>query len=75
LDRAGKPFFSQGQGNCVEGAPGGSAVFDPEAQTRRELAEVRAPDRPASELRNADCGMRIAKENQKNPKSAIRNPK
>jgi len=47
------------------GAPGGSA----------ELAEVWAPDGPASKLRNADCGMRIAKENPKNPKSEIRNPK
>jgi hypothetical protein len=33
------------------------------------------PDRPATKLRNADCGMRIEKENQKNPKSEIRNPK
>jgi hypothetical protein len=33
------------------------------------------PDRPASKLRNADCGMRIEKENPKNPKSEIRNPK
>jgi hypothetical protein len=29
----------------------------------------------ASKLRNADCGLRIEKENPKNPKSAIRNPK
>jgi len=34
-----------------------------------------APDRPANKLRNADCGMRIEKENQKNPKFEIRNPK
>jgi hypothetical protein len=34
-----------------------------------------APDGPASKLRNADCGMRIEKENPKNPKSEIRNPK
>jgi len=26
-------------------------------------------------MRNADWGMRIEKENQKNPKSEIRNPK
>jgi hypothetical protein len=31
------------------------------------------PGRPASKLRNSDCGMRIEKENKKNPKSAIRN--
>jgi hypothetical protein len=29
----------------------------------------------ASKLRNADCGMRIENESQKNPKSEIRNPK
>ena len=43
MDRAGEPFFAQGYGFSVVGAPGGSTVFDPEAQTRRELAEVRAP--------------------------------
>jgi len=61
LDRAGKLFFPPEQGYSVVGAS-------------RE-ARDRAPDRPASKLRNADCGMRIEKENQKNPQSEIRNPK
>jgi hypothetical protein len=38
-------------------------------------APRRAPDAPASKLRIVDCGMRIEKGKQKNPKSAIRNPK
>jgi hypothetical protein len=38
-------------------------------------SEFGTPDRPATKLRNADCGMRIEKENQENPKSEIRNPK
>jgi hypothetical protein len=29
----------------------------------------------ATKIRNVECGMRIEKENQKNPKSEIRNPK
>jgi hypothetical protein len=33
------------------------------------------PGRQAAKLRGSDCGMRIEKENPKNPKSAIRNPK
>jgi hypothetical protein len=37
--------------------------------------DQRSPDRPASELRIVDCGMRIEKPKQKNPKSEIRNPK
>ncbi len=53
MDRAGQRFFAQGQGDSLVGAPGGSAVFDPEAQTRRELAEVRAPVPLA-----ASCGSR-----------------
>jgi hypothetical protein len=31
------------EGSIYVGATGGSAVFGPEAQTRRELAEVRSP--------------------------------
>jgi len=38
-------------------------------------SEFVTPDRPASKLRIVDCGMRIEKGKQKNPKSEIRNPK
>jgi hypothetical protein len=38
-------------------------------------SEFGTPDGPASKLRIVDCGMRIEKGKQKNPKSEIRNPK
>jgi hypothetical protein len=56
-------------------ARAGKPVFPQEQGKSVVGAPGRAPDGPASKLRNADCGMRIEKENQKNPKSEIRNPK
>jgi len=53
----------------------GKPFFPQEESSSHVGAPGWAPDRPGSKLRNADCGMRIEKENQKNPQSEIRNPK